>query len=96
MEEKLSTFDYPIRAKSIRNKPELKVRITQNALLKEYAAEVYRLTADVLAMREKNVFSSWGVASTKQDLRRTEWGQAWTHVDPDEEREGVDCGRKYN
>ena len=37
-----------------RNNPELKVRRTQNALLKEYATEVYRLKADVLAMREQN------------------------------------------
>lgn len=51
LEEKLSTFDYPMRTKSIRNNFE-----PHNALLKEYAAEVYRLKADVLAMWEKNVF----------------------------------------
>jgi kinesin family protein 11 len=40
MEEILSTLDYPMRAKSIHNKPELKVRMTRNALFKKDIAEI--------------------------------------------------------
>ena len=54
MEETLSTLDYAIRAKSIRNRPEINQRMTRNALLKEYVTEIERLKADLLAAREKN------------------------------------------
>ncbi len=54
LEETLSTLDYALRAKSIRNKPELNQRMTRNSLLKEYIAEIDTLKADLLAAREKN------------------------------------------
>lgn len=54
MEESLSTLEYALRAKSIRNKPEVNQRMTRNALLKEYVAEIDRLRADLIATREKN------------------------------------------
>lgn len=76
MEETLSTLDYAIRAKSIRNKPEVNQRMTRNALLKEYVAEIERLKADVLAAREKNgIFFSeetWQQMSAEQELKDTE------------------------
>lgn len=80
MEETLSTLDYAIRAKSIRNKPEVNQRMTRNSLLKEYIAEIERLKADVLAAREKNgIFFSeetWNQLSADQELRQTEMEEA--------------------
>ena len=76
MEETLSTLDYAIRAKSIRNKPEVNQRMSRNALLKEYIGEIDRLKADVLAAREKNgIFFSeetWKQMSVEQELKDTD------------------------
>jgi kinesin family protein 11 len=85
MEETLSTLDYAMRAKSIRNKPEMNQRMTRNALLKEYVVEIERLKADVLAAREKNgIFFSeetWNQLSAEQELRRTEMEEAKKQVE---------------
>lgn len=85
MEETLSTLDYAIRAKSIRNKPEVNQRMTRNALLKEYVAEIERLKADVLAAREKNgIFFSeetWTQMTAEQELRETEIQEARKQVE---------------
>jgi kinesin family protein 11 len=85
MEETLSTLDYAMRAKSIRNKPELNQRMTRNALLKEYVVEIERLKADVLAAREKNgIFFSeetWNQLSAEQELRQTEMEEAKKQVE---------------
>ncbi|KAG1853753.1 P-loop containing nucleoside triphosphate hydrolase protein [Suillus subalutaceus] len=85
MEETLSTLDYAIRAKSIRNKPEINQRMTRNSLLKEYVAEIERLKADVLAAREKNgIFFSeetWNQLTTEQELRQTEMEEAKKQVE---------------
>lgn len=76
MEETLSTLDYALRAKSIRNKPEVNQRMTRNALLKEYVAEIERLKADVMAAREKNgIFFSeenWSRINAEHELKVTE------------------------
>jgi kinesin family protein 11 len=75
MEETLSTLDYAIRAKSIRNRPEINQRMTRNALLKEYVTEIERLKADLLAAREKNgIFFSedtWNQMNVEHELART-------------------------
>jgi kinesin family protein 11 len=85
MEETLSTLEYAIRAKNIRNKPELNQRMTRNSLLKEYVAEIERLKADVLAAREKNgIFFSeetWNQLSAEQELRQTEIEEARKQVE---------------
>ncbi|KAF9246508.1 P-loop containing nucleoside triphosphate hydrolase protein [Melanogaster broomeanus] len=85
MEETLSTLDYAIRAKSIRNKPEVNQRMTRNSLLKEYVAEIERLKADVLAAREKNgIFFSeetWNQLSAEQEIRQTEMEEAKKQVE---------------
>ncbi|KAF7294898.1 Kinesin motor domain-containing protein [Mycena indigotica] len=85
IEETLSTLDYALRAKSIRNKPELNQRMTRNSLLKEYVAEIERLKADVLAAREKNgiFFSeeSWTQLSNEHELRQTELEEAKKQVE---------------
>lgn len=85
MEETLSTLDYAMRAKSIRNKPEVNQRMTRNALLKEYVIEIERLKADVLAAREKNgIFFSeetWNQLSAEQELQRTEMEEAKKQVE---------------
>ena len=47
MEETLSTLDYAIRAKTIRNKPEINQRMTKGSLIKEYVAEIVRLKAQI-------------------------------------------------
>jgi kinesin family member 11 len=75
MEETLSTLDYAIRAKSIRNRPEINQRMTRNSLLKEYVTEIERLKADLLAAREKNgIFFSedtWNQMTVEHELART-------------------------
>ncbi|KAJ7856859.1 P-loop containing nucleoside triphosphate hydrolase protein [Mycena olivaceomarginata] len=85
MEETLSTLDYAMRAKSIRNKPELNQRTTRNSLLKEYVVEIERLKADVLAAREKNgIFFSeetWLQLCAEQEMRQTELEEAKKQVE---------------
>ncbi|TRM62495.1 kinesin 2 [Schizophyllum amplum] len=80
MEETLSTLDYAMRAKSIRNRPELNQRMSRNSLLKDYIGEIERLKADLLAAREKNgiFFSEESVAEMEREkeLRQTEIGEA--------------------
>lgn len=84
MEETLSTLDYAIRAKSIRNKPELNQRMTRNSLLKEYVGEIERLKSDLLAAREKNgIFFSeetWNQMTVEQELMSTELEEARKQV----------------
>lgn len=85
MEETLSTLDYALRAKSIKNKPELNQRMNRNSLLKEYVAEIEHLKADLLAAREKNgIFFSeetWNRLSAEQELRETELMEAKKQVE---------------
>ncbi|KAH8106971.1 P-loop containing nucleoside triphosphate hydrolase protein, partial [Cristinia sonorae] len=85
MEETLSTLDYALRAKSIRNKPEVNQRMSRNALLKEYVGEIERLKADVLAAREKNgIFFSeetWNKMTIEQELKETEMQEAKKQVE---------------
>jgi kinesin family protein 11 len=85
MEETLSTLDYAIRAKSIRNRPEVNQRMTRNALLKEYIGVIERLKADLLATREKNgiVFAedTWAQMSAEHELTRTEMDEARRQVE---------------
>lgn len=85
MEETLSTLDYALRAKSIRNKPEVNQRMTRNGLLKEYIAEIERLKSDLLAAREKNgiFFSeeSWNQLNAEQELRQTELQEAKKQIE---------------
>ncbi|WWC71280.1 uncharacterized protein I206_105233 [Kwoniella pini CBS 10737] len=54
MEETLSTLDYAIRAKSIRNRPEVNAHLTKAGLLKEYTGDIERLKNELMAAREKN------------------------------------------
>jgi len=85
LEETLSTLDYALRAKSIRNKPELNQRMTRNSLLKEYAVEIERLKADLIAAREKNgiYFSeeNWNQITAENELRETELVEAKKQVE---------------
>lgn len=48
IEETLSTLDYAINAKSIRNRPEINQRMTKNALMKECVEEIERLRSNLL------------------------------------------------
>ncbi|KAK7054865.1 Kinesin-related motor protein [Paramarasmius palmivorus] len=85
LEETLSTLDYAMHAKSIRNKPELNQRMSRNSLLKEYVSEIERLKADLLAAREKNgIFFSeetWAQLSAEQELKQTELEEAKKQVE---------------
>ena len=54
MEETLSTLEYALRARDIRNRPELNAHLTKSGLLKEYLGDIERLKAEVIAAREKN------------------------------------------
>lgn len=85
LEETLSTLDYALRAKSIRNKPELNQRMTRNSLLKEYVAEIELLKADLLAAREKNgiYFSeeTWNQLNAEHELKATELVEAKKQVE---------------
>lgn len=48
MEETLSTLDYAVRAKTIRNKPEVNQKMTKGALIREYVNEMERLKQDLM------------------------------------------------
>lgn len=80
LEETQSTLDYAARAKSIRNKPELNSRMTKAALLSQYAIEIERLKADVLAAREKNGIylsgESWAEISSEHESRKAALNEA--------------------
>lgn len=71
VEETLSTLDYALRAKSIRNRPEVNQRMTRAALIKAYVNEIERLKGDLLASREKNgIFlspESWTAMQDEHD-----------------------------
>jgi kinesin family protein 11 len=54
LKETFSTLDYALRAKSIKNKPEVNQQMTRNSLLKEYITLIETLKADLRATREKN------------------------------------------
>ncbi|KIY61043.1 kinesin-domain-containing protein [Cylindrobasidium torrendii FP15055 ss-10] len=90
LEETLSTLDYAMHAKDIRNKPELNQRMTRNSLIKEYVAEIERLKADVLAAREKNgIFFSeetWNQISAEHEMQKTELKEAKEQVEVTEGR----------
>ncbi|KAG6900878.1 hypothetical protein C0993_009996 [Termitomyces sp. T159_Od127] len=84
VEETLSTLDYALRAKSIKNKPELNQRTTRNSLIKDYVAEIERLKADLVAAREKNgIFFSeetWNQMAAEQEMHKTELEEARKQV----------------
>lgn len=85
MEETLSTLDYALRAKSIKNKPEINQRMSRNALIKEYVAELERLQADLCAAYEKDgvYFShqTWKQMATDQELKDTALQEAEKNVE---------------
>ncbi|KAI0362221.1 kinesin-domain-containing protein [Trametes cingulata] len=85
LEETLSTLDYAIRAKSIRNRPEVNQQMTRNALIKDYVAEITRLHADLRAVREKSGIilseETWAKMSAEQELRETERLEAMKQVE---------------
>ncbi|CDO71222.1 hypothetical protein BN946_scf184863.g18 [Trametes cinnabarina] len=85
LEETLSTLDYAIRAKSIRNRPEVNQQMTKNALIKDYVAEITRLHADLRAVREKSGIilseETWAKMTVEQELRETERQEATKQVE---------------
>ncbi|KAM0750804.1 kinesin-domain-containing protein [Meredithblackwellia eburnea MCA 4105] len=84
-EETISTLDYAARAKRIENRPEINQRMTKTLLLSQYATEIERLKADLLAAREKNgIFfstASWAELSAEQELRRVQLEEAKRHIE---------------
>ena len=54
IDETLSTLDYALRAKSIKNRPEANQRMMRAGLIKEYVAEIDHLRADLTATRSKD------------------------------------------
>ncbi|PWN27489.1 kinesin-domain-containing protein [Jaminaea rosea] len=74
LEETLSTLDYALRAKSIRNRPEMNSRMTRAGLIMEYVKEIERLKRDVLAARSKEGFflsnESWKEVQDESDARK--------------------------
>ena len=54
MDETVSTLDYAIRAKSIKNKPQLNQMMTKKALIRDYVVEIERLKGDLNSTRLKN------------------------------------------
>ncbi|KAJ1035663.1 hypothetical protein NDA18_000440 [Ustilago nuda] len=75
MEETLSTLDYALRAKCIKNRPELNSRITRSALIKEYVLEIERLKGDLQASRDQNGIyltqQSWQTMHSQHEQRKT-------------------------
>lgn len=74
LEETMSTLDYALRAKSIRNRPEMNSRMTRAGLIMEYVKEIERLKRDVLAARTKEGFfisnESWKEMQDESDSRK--------------------------
>ncbi|PWN22783.1 kinesin-domain-containing protein [Microstroma glucosiphilum] len=74
LEETLSTLDYALRAKSIRNRPEMNSRMTRAGLIMEYVKDIERLKRDVLAARSKEGFfvsnESWKEVQDESDARK--------------------------
>ena len=54
VEETVATAEYASRARSVRCKPEVNRRVTKIRLVRELQKEVQRLSADLIATREKN------------------------------------------
>ncbi|GAC77498.1 kinesin-like protein [Moesziomyces antarcticus T-34] len=75
IEETLSTLDYALRAKSIKNRPELNTRMTRSALIKEYVFEIERLKGDLQASRDQNGIyltdDSWKTMHAEHEERKT-------------------------
>lgn len=72
-EETLSTLEYAMRAKSIKNRPEVNSHMTKAGLLKEYLTEIERLKADLFATRDKNGFyMDW---DNYEEFKRTQQRQ---------------------
>ena len=75
IEETLSTLDYALRAKSIKNRPELNTRMTRSALIKEYVFEIERLKGDLQASRDQNGIylteESWNTMHSEHEQRKT-------------------------
>ncbi|TKR65189.1 hypothetical protein L596_025630 [Steinernema carpocapsae] len=53
-EETVNTLEYALRAKNIKNHPEVNEKLSRRALLKEYNEEIERLRKDLMAAREQN------------------------------------------
>lgn len=84
MEETLSTLDYALRAKSIKNRPEVNSQMTKAGLLKEYLTEIERLKADLFATREKN-----GIWMDPDNYKELQQSQQRQKSDYDEARQRV-------
>ncbi|KAF0973563.1 hypothetical protein FDP41_008267 [Naegleria fowleri] len=54
LEETLSTLDYAFKAKSIKNKPEVNMKVSKAQLIKEMSADMEKLKAELNAQRLKH------------------------------------------
>ncbi|PLW52409.1 hypothetical protein PCASD_00047 [Puccinia coronata f. sp. avenae] len=54
LDETISTLDYALRAKSIKNRPELNNKINKSILINQYIHEIEKLRHDLIATRTKN------------------------------------------
>lgn len=81
LEETVSTLDYALRAKSIKNRPEANQRMTRAALLKEYVGEIDRLRSDLSATR-----SQTGIYVSEANWARMEAEHASLTKQLDEQR----------
>ncbi|XRB22654.1 kinesin family member 11 [Pseudoscourfieldia marina] len=71
-EETQSTLDYAHRAKNIRNRPEVNMKMTKHAHIKDLTGEIERLKVDLIAQREKNgVFISAARYAEEEAARKT-------------------------
>ncbi|KAL1407756.1 Kinesin-related motor protein [Vanrija albida] len=83
-EETLSTLDYALRARSIKNKPEVNAHLTKAGLLKEYVGDIERLKAELFSARERNGIyipdDQWREMSDKQTRQRSDYDEAQQRV----------------
>ncbi|KAL2270809.1 hypothetical protein VTJ83DRAFT_180 [Remersonia thermophila] len=54
LDETISTLDYAFRAKNIRNRPQLNALTAKKTLLRDLAADIERLKAELIATRQRN------------------------------------------
>ncbi|EJT97848.1 kinesin-domain-containing protein [Dacryopinax primogenitus] len=79
LEETLSTLEYALTAKAIKNRPEINQRMSKSQLIKEYNVELERLKADLLAARKME--GVWVSNETWEELTRDTETRRTAHVE---------------
>jgi kinesin family member 11 len=75
LEETINTLEYAMRARNVKNRPELNLRMNQKEMIRDLTKENERLKAALDAARNKH-----GVYLTNEEFRELQSQQVCTHV----------------